>query len=146
MKVYIELEIKDNEVVSAKMVRPEKAIHPEISQYARFFDEGCPKWEKDPEYVNLFLRCQQGYANDLLKTRGLLFLNEVYDLLGIPRTKEGAVVGWVYDEKNPVGDNKVDFGLALDMNRNFINGWENRPLLDFNVDGNILDYLERETE
>lgn len=114
------------------------------SIYARFFDDGCTGWTKDPEYNLMFLRDQQRYANDLLKSRGHLFLNEVYDMLGIQRTKAGACVGWIYDEKNPIGDNFVDFGiydLYKDKNRDFVNGYERTILLDFNVDGNILDLI-----
>lgn len=116
-----------------------------VSGYARFFDDGCNGWEKDSEYNLMFLRAQQQYANDLLKSRGHLYLNEVYDLLGIPRTKAGQVVGWIYNTKNPVGDNYVDFGI-YDTNRevvrDFVNGYERTILLDFNVDGNILDLME----
>ena len=114
------------------------------SDYARFFDEYCNGWEKDPEYNLMFLRTQQSYANDLLKSRGHLFLNEVYDMLGIPRTKAGQVVGWVYNEDNPVGDNFVDFGIYdinRETNRDFVNGYERSILLDFNVDGNIWDLI-----
>lgn len=114
------------------------------SPYARFYDDGCTGWTKDPEYNLMFLNNQQRYANDLLKTRGHLFLNEVYDMLGIQRTKAGNVVGWIYDEKNPVGDNFVDFGiydLYKEKNRDFVNGYERVILLDFNVDGNILDMI-----
>ena len=115
------------------------------SPYARFFDNGCKGWEKDPEYNMLTLRTAQNYANDKLRAQGYLFLNEVYDLLGIPRTKAGQVVGWVYDEKNPVGDNFVDFGI-YDMNhekaRDFVNGYECTILLDFNVDGNIWELMK----
>lgn len=113
----------------------------EISEFARFFDDGNTGWTKDPEYNLKFLRCQQNYANDLLRNKGYLFLNEVYNLLGIPETRAGNVVGWIYDEKNPVGDNYVDFGIykGREGNRLFVNGRERSVLLDFNVDGPILD-------
>ena len=81
------------------------------SDYARFFDDGCTGWTKDPEFNLMFLKDQQRYANDLFKSKGHLFLNEVYDMLGIPRTQAGQVVGWIYDEKNPIGDNFIDFGI-----------------------------------
>ena len=116
----------------------------DYSPYARFFDEGSACWKKDPEYNLMYLRAQQQYANDLLISRGHLFLNEVYDMLDIPRTKAGQVVGWFYDEENPVGDNYVDFGI-YDINRetarDFVNGYERSILLDFNVDGNIWDRI-----
>ena len=114
------------------------------SEYSRFFDDGCTGWEKDPEYNMVFLRAQQQYANDLLRSRGHLYLNEVYDMLGIPRSKAGQVVGWIYDPENPVGDNYVDFGI-YDTNkrssRDFVNGYERTIILDFNVDGNILENM-----
>ena len=115
------------------------------SDYSRFFDAGCNGFTKDPEYNLMFLKDQQRYANDMLRAKGHLFLNEVYDLLGIPRSKAGQVVGWIYDEKNPVGDNYVDFGIYdinRPKNRDFVNGYENVILLDFNVDGNILDLMQ----
>lgn len=115
-----------------------------ISDYARFFDDGCNGWTKDPEFNLMFLKDQQRYANDLLKTRGHLFLNEVYDMLGIPRCEAGQIVGWIYDEKHPVGDNFVDFGiydLHNEKKRDFVNGYERTILLDFNVDGNILEMI-----
>lgn len=114
------------------------------SDYARFFDDGCTGWTKDPEFNLMFLKDQQRYANDLFKSKGHLFLNEVYDMLGIPRTQAGQVVGWIYDEKNPIGDNFIDFGIydiADERKRSFVNGYERTILLDFNVDGNILEMI-----
>ena len=121
----------------------------EVSDYAKFFDEGCNGWTKDPEANLLFLKKQQTYANNRLKANGYLFLNEVYEMLGIPRTKAGQVVGWIYDEKNPVGDNYVDFGIYdtnkntkwANANKDFVNGYERSILLDFNVDGDILNNI-----
>ena len=121
----------------------------DASDYAKFFDEGCNGWTKDPEANLLFLKKQQTYANNRLKANGYLFLNEVYEMLGIPRTKAGQVVGWIYDEKNPVGDNYVDFGIYdtnkntkwANANKDFVNGYERSILLDFNVDGDILNNI-----
>lgn len=114
------------------------------SEFARFYDDGCTGWTKDPEYNLMFLKRQQDYANDKLKAQGYLFLNDVYDMLGIPKTKAGQVVGWIYDETISVGDNYVDFGIFnidSERARAFVNGKERVILLDFNVDGNILEYL-----
>lgn len=111
-----------------------------ISQYARFFDESSSQWVKSPEYNLTFLQCQQNYANDLLHARGHVFLNEVYDMLGIPRTKAGAVVGWV----RGIGDDFVDFGIFDGERmkaRDFVNGYERSILLDFNVAGVIYDMI-----
>lgn len=117
----------------------------QYSEFARFFDEGCSGWCKDPEHNLLFLKQQQAHANNILKREGYLFLNDVYDMLGIQKTKAGQVVGWVYDEKNPVGDNFVDFGiydLHNEKAREFVNGLERVILLDFNVDGNVWEMMQ----
>lgn len=115
-----------------------------ISDYAVIYDDGCTGWSKDPELNKFFLKSQERYANDRLKAKGHLFLNEVYDMLGVPRTKAGQIVGWVYDEKHPNGDNFVDFGMFDvhdDRKCDFINGYERNIILDFNVDGPIVDLI-----
>ena len=118
---------------------------PDGSMYARYFDEySSRKWSVEPEYNFAFLSCQQNYANDMLKARGHVFLNEVYDWLGFERTKAGQVVGWVL---NGDGDNFIDFGLFdeqfKDVNDFFANGREGSILLDFNVDGIIYDKIDK---
>ena len=137
-----ELEEDANEKTSKVTVN---TVDPnELSEFARFYDDGCTGWTKDPELNLVFLKKQQCWANDLLKSRGWLTLNEVYDMLGITRTAAGMVVGWIYDEKHPVGDNFVDFGIYdinNEANRRFVNGLERTILLDFNVDGNIYDKI-----
>ena len=111
------------------------------SEFARIYDDGCNGWTKDAEFNLMFLRHTQAQANDILRRRGYLFLNEVYDMLGFQRTKAGQVMGWIYDEEDPVSDNFVDFGIYntdIEKARDFVNGIERVIVLDFNV-ANILD-------
>lgn len=111
------------------------------SMYACFFDELNKNWSPVPAYNKIFLLAQQRYANDLLKARGHVFLNDVYDGLGIDRTPAGAVVGWVISKD---GDNDVDFGIfngEKEGSIDFVNGRESAILLDFNVDGVIWDKI-----
>ena len=138
-------EVDENGKEKTKNVKADVAAEiDQYSDYARFYDDGCTGWSKDPEYNLMFLKSQQQYANDKLVAQGYLFLNDVYDMLGIPRSKAGQIVGWVYDPENPIGDNYVDFGL-YDVNkanvRDFVNGYEQTILLDFNVDGNVWDRM-----
>lgn len=120
----------------------EKALS-EYSEYARFFDAGSTQFEKDPEYNLMFLRKTQDWANEKLKAEGHLFLNDVYVMLGIPKSRIGQIAGWIYDEKCPNGDNYIDFGIYenREANRRFVNGQEYNILLDFNVDGIIYDLI-----
>jgi Family of unknown function (DUF6353) len=138
--VSVTEEGEDGKKKTVKHTRVDSSEMP--SKYARFFDELCNDWKSNPEYNRAFLHCQQTYANDMLRARGHVFLNEVYDALGIPRTKEGAVVGWVLDGS---GDGYVDFGIFDDLTnpqvRDFVNGREYSILLDFNVNGLIYDKI-----
>lgn len=139
-------EIVVNEDGSESVVKKQtEVINPfNYSPYAICFDETCTGWTKDPEFNKKFLIDQQRYANDLLKANGVVTLNEVFDMLGAARTQAGLVVGWIYDEKNPTGDNYIDFGIFdIDRpkNREFVNGYERSIWLDFNVDGDIYNKM-----
>ena len=92
----------------------------------------------------MFLRRVEDEPNRMLEHEGFLFLNDVYGMLGIPKTSAGQVVGWIYDEDIPNGDNFVDFGIYNIDNpkaNDFVNGYERSIVLDFNVDGVIYDKL-----
>lgn len=111
------------------------------SVYAKFFNEDNPNWTSAPEHNLLFLKGQQTYATQRLRSKGHLFLNEVYDALGMDRTPQGAVVGWILGK----GDDYVDFGFEdddkMDRFHDFLVGREGSLLLDFNVAGIIYDQI-----
>lgn len=143
--------IVEDEEGNEKLKKEEGLVLPDgryISEYAKFFDESCPDWQKSPENNLHFLRLQQAAANEKLKIQGHLFLNEVYDMIGLPRTKAGAVVGWLYPEDRYESlqlNGFVDFGIydmwANAKRADFVNGYERNILLDFNVDGCIYNYI-----
>lgn len=114
------------------------------SMYSIVFCEGNTGWTRNAELNKVFLIHQQNWANDKLKMNGILTLNEVYDMVGAPRTAYGQIAGWVYTDDNSIGDNFVDFGI-FDVNNekacDFVNGREKSIILDFNCIGNILDYI-----
>lgn len=114
---------------------------PYRSIYARYFDASCANWKNDTNLNVFFLKANQTYANDLLAMRGHVFLNEVYDMLGFPHSKEGAVCGWMYNSER--GDNFIDFDLYSIENQSgdtlAING--GAISVDFNVDGIIYDLI-----
>lgn len=110
------------------------------SIFARCFDETNPNWVKNAEHNMYFVRCQQRAANDKLKEKGHLFLNEVYDSLGMEHTTQGAIYGWLWN--SPInGDNFVNFHIFEVGNERFVNLHERSVWLDFNVDGVIYDLI-----
>ena len=123
------------EAVVKKTIEVVDNDNAEFSEFARCFTDGCIGWTKDAEANLMFLRAQQRWANERLKAKGHLFLNEVYESLGFDDTPAGAIMGWMYDPANP--DSQIDFGIYnihRAANRNFVNGWERSIWLEFNVD------------
>lgn len=110
-----------------------------VSPYGVIFDEDNINWSADEDLSMLHLRCQEQYANDILQTRGHIFLNEVYKMLGFPHTPAGAVTGWVKGN----GDDFVSFNIhdgifeGEDKNGRTVTKWA----LDFNVDGVMYDKI-----
>ena len=124
----VEMSIDDGQVTISELG---------TSPYGFKFDENSIRWDRSREWNECFLELTQDYFNDLLKHRGHLFLNEVYDRLGIPRRAIGQCVGWIYNENNPNGDNFVDLDIFNERNNNDKNVF----ILDPNVDGYILDKI-----
>lgn len=129
-----EQEIDENELTLEAIAAVDK-----VSPYGVIFDDENINWSADEDLSMLHLKCQQQYANDILQTRGHIFLNEVYKMLGFPHTPAGAVTGWVKGQ----GDNFIDFNLqdgifeGEDKNGRTVTKWA----LDFNVDGVMWDKI-----
>ena len=120
-----------------------ESVIPEYSPYARIIDETSSVWDPSDDITELNIHTQLQYMNDLLRTRGYLFLSDVYDALGIPRTPASQVVGWLW--KKGDGDHYVSFG---DIEGHRIRFWDDSRrrevanyLLDFNVDGEIVNEI-----
>ena len=109
-----------------------------IEGTSRFFDQFNHNWKNSPEMNLFFLKIQQTMLNDMLKARGHVLLNDVYDALGMDRTREGCVLGWVYKPGHP---SYVDFGLGGEHASEFISGVQPGVLLVFNYDGLIHDKI-----
>ena len=63
-------DVKVNTEINEEVIDKEDKIEDRgISEYARFFDDGCVGWTKDPEYNLAFLKAQQKYANNMLQSR-----------------------------------------------------------------------------
>lgn len=125
--------------VDGKKKKQKYRVYRDVSDYVAFFDEFSLYYRSDAPMNMYFLKTQQAHLNDLLQSQGHVFLNEVWDRLGIPRTKAGAVVGWV--KNSETGDGIINLGLYSDRNTAFVNGHETACLIDPNVDGVIYDLL-----
>lgn len=143
----IEVVETDENGKEKKVKKNVAVVGSDLSDYARIFAYGEARAaEPNYDYNLFFLRSQQELANHMLRANGILFLNDVHDMLGIRKSLAGQVVGWIYDKnKDDHGDNYVDFGIQeVYRKRSDKPGdYEKVFLLDFNVDGNIWKHAQK---
>ena len=150
----VEKDENGNERKATKVLNT--VIGSELSQYAASFgkfavDENGqaianPYWNECNEYNLMHLKDVERFMNDKLRIKGIVFLNEVYEALGMPKTKAGQIVGWVYDENRKEGDdgeNFIDFGIytTSEAYNDYLLGYDDEYWLDFNVQGNVWDLM-----
>ena len=126
------------------------------SPYSRLWDENAMEWCANRDIQFLTLRSLENHFNQELNARGVVFLNDVYKALGLPMSKDAALVGWVKDYEKPKmaklaaelgrvpGDGVISFGVFENESpsaRAYLAGDDNRVVLDFNVDGVIYDLI-----
>lgn len=114
-----------------------------LSPYARVIaEESSTCWDPNEDYTSQNLAAVQLWANRRLERKGHLFLNEVFDQLGLSRTREGSIVGWL---KNGEGDNYVSFGdfdaSIYRVPSDDYTRIDSNFIVDFNVDGVIWDRI-----
>ncbi len=142
----IEEEVINEKGETETVKKTERIIGSDPSGFHIFFDAGDPGWDPRPETSMHYLEMVQRIANDRLKSKGYLTLNEVYEMFGHQPTKAGLVNGWVYKKDN-TGDNEVSFFLdniyrEIRKAENEGSGVYNRGyLIDFNIDGYIYDQI-----
>ncbi len=143
----VEKEVVDDETGETKTERTYDESTVDKDELSRFFDEYSIYWDKNnPDQNIAHIRSVLHQANDQLYANGHLFLNDVYRMLGIADSKEGAVLGWIVDDEHQ--NTYVDFGVYgvnSDDPWDFLNGetWDGRMgiRLTFNVDGIIYDKI-----
>lgn len=129
----------DAAYVSDAVVNSLKALSP----YARIIaEESSTCWDPNEDYTSQNLAAVQLWANRRLERKGHLFLNEIFDQLGLSRTREGSVVGWL---KNGEGDGYVSFGdfdaSIYRVPSDDYTRVDSNFIVDFNVDGVIWDKI-----
>lgn len=126
------------------------------SPYSRLWDENAMEWCANRDIQFLTLRSLENHFNQELNARGVVFLNDVYKALGLPMSKDAALVGWIKDYEKPKmaklaaelgrvpGDGAISFGVFENESpsaRAYLAGDDDRVVLDFNVDGVIYDLI-----
>lgn len=71
-----------------------------IINVVKCFDSSHPLWMNDKKHNKRVVDTILNYCYEKFRSRGYLFLNEVYQELGIPMTRQGQVAGWVFKKDN----------------------------------------------
>lgn len=97
------------------------------------------EWDSNPDLALYSLRLKQQWWTDHLRTKGIVFLNEVLEDLGMPMETSGQIYGWKYE---PGVCDYVSFGIgdySDDNVRRFINKRDDCLVLCFNIYGEYDD-------
>lgn len=133
------VELIDDEIIvnSKDIFIPDR----DLSDYAVLFGSGyslhVDSHNDDPETIFNILRSTEEWANAVFQEQGYLYLQDVYEGLGLVDKFAPDGVGWCAG----IGDDYIDFGIFSLRNGNAINQLEPMYWLDFNVDGYILPYI-----
>lgn len=114
--------------------------NPYDSPFKFRFDKYSTVWNPHHCSNETILMSELNWCNNLLQIQGYLFLNDVLDRLGIPRTKAGQILGWRTDGD---GDGYIDFGVVDCSTLTGARYDDNAFELNFNVDGDILTDFPR---
>lgn len=89
-----------------------------LSPYGKFFDSSSRCFSKDPQInYNFLMLAQQQLNNDLrANPEGIVFLNDVYNTLDLPKTKAGQILGWKYNPNVNATSNNISLGIDLKIN------------------------------
>lgn len=119
--------------------------------YTRFFTRHNPNWDNSPDQIKFFMLSAQRALNDLLKARahssptgiGYVTFNEALSEFGfdIPADGSGLVQGWIYDKKNPFGNNYIEVDVVACKLPGEDGTLEQAYSVAFNVDGDIYSEL-----
>lgn len=116
----------------------------EDAGYARVFDVRCPSWCNNDDYNMMFIKSKQDWFNLLLSRDGTVFLNDVYQELGFPKTKAGQMVGWCNKGGNMNRDGVIIFKMEKIRSDHYSPNEASAFIVDFNVDGVVFDQLALE--
>lgn len=78
-----------------RLKRPKTAYEKGINN--QIFDAHSDYWKRywTGDMMLDFVRMVESQLQDKLNMNGHVFLNEAYDKLGLPRTAQGAIIGWI---------------------------------------------------
>ena len=112
----------------------------------RWFTEETTENYRDSQFENMrFREAVEIAMNERLQQKGPLFLNDVYEALGMDETPLGCQLGWIH-RRGSDRTSYVDFGIGMNTDAEVVERAHGAVsshalLLDFNVDGVIWNLI-----
>lgn len=75
-------------------------MNAKVINVVKCFGGGHYLWANDTEHNRRVVKTILDCCYEKFRARHYLFLNEVYQELGIPMTRQGQIAGWVYNEEH----------------------------------------------
>lgn len=117
--------------------------------FGKLFTRSNMYWQNDKTYFQNWLTMMQSHLNDKMKCHRIgdyctLGLNEAYHMLGFNEEVDAMPMGWIFDLRNPFGDNKIELtATPTHVPNEYTGELEDAYYIDFNIDGNVEDELRR---
>jgi len=140
----IEVEETDENGKTRKKKKKVPVATAKESPYLRYFTKSNNEWKGTDDLNELFFRSTEAWANDKLRINGRLTLEELFRAFNFkidPKDPMCLGVGWIYDEDNPMGDNRIVIDRHKVWLHNDFGELEEAWAIDFNVDGDIYKEL-----
>ena len=91
--------------------------------------KGTTSFTGKPYTDRIFIESQEKFMNDRLKAGFPVLLNDCLDALGLDRTVDGMVLGWLPDDEK-----HIEFNISMPCNRDFLNAKLGATcMIEFNV-------------
>lgn len=140
----IEVEETDENGKTRKKKKKVPVATAKESPYLRYFTKSNNEWKGTDDLNELFFKSTEAWANDKLRINGRLTLEELFRAFNFridPKDPMCLGVGWIYDEQNPMGDNRIVIDRHKVWLHNDFGELEEAWAIDFNVDGDIYKEL-----
>lgn len=111
-------------------------MNTKVVNVVKCFDCNHPLWTNDKEYNMLVVKMILNNCYKKFRRRHFLFLNDVYQELGMSLTRQGQIAGWVFDK-----DHAKDYMWTVWTKDD---GYDNDVYITFEPLSDILDALPNE--
>lgn len=148
-EVEVEEKVVDEKGKEKTQKTKKKVPNGKGNGFVKYITKANPYYSSNKSYFENWANLLQRHLNDKLKAHQIggfctLYLNDVWSDMALGEEVEAIDEGWIYDLRNPFGDNYVQLNCeAVDLPNENTGEFEPAYAVWFNTDGNITEELKR---